>query len=186
MPEFVCRVATADRRRLRARATSPTDESALRRDLENQDLMILDVRRRNPLLQQTAPDASGSRARSPSREFLIFNQELSALVRAGLPILPSLDILLERRKNPAFRQRAAWTSATGSSRASRSPRRSRRRASCSRRSTRPAWPRASARARWPRVLQRFIDYPQKVLGDPAQGHLGADLPGDPARCCRSV
>jgi type IV pilus assembly protein PilC len=38
------------------------------------------------------------------REFLFFNQEFSALLRAGLPILTSLDILIDRRKNPAFKK----------------------------------------------------------------------------------
>jgi type IV pilus assembly protein PilC len=36
--------------------------------------------------------------------FLLFNQELLALVRAGLPILQSFDIMLERQKNPRFRE----------------------------------------------------------------------------------
>src|SRR5687767_6613702 len=36
--------------------------------------------------------------------FLLFDQELLALVRAGLPIVQSLDIMLERQKNPRFRE----------------------------------------------------------------------------------
>jgi type IV pilus assembly protein PilC len=36
--------------------------------------------------------------------FLLFNQELLALVRAGLPIVQSFDIMLERQKNPRFRE----------------------------------------------------------------------------------
>jgi type IV pilus assembly protein PilC len=38
-----------------------------------------------------------------TERFLLFNQELLALVRAGLPILQSLDIMLERQKNIRFR-----------------------------------------------------------------------------------
>jgi len=37
-------------------------------------------------------------------QFLLFNQELLALVRAGLPIVQSFDIMLERQKNPRFRE----------------------------------------------------------------------------------
>jgi type IV pilus assembly protein PilC len=79
------------------------DEAALRRDLESQDLLLLDVRRSNPMVRQLA---QALRFKSPvsSREFLFFNQELRALVRAGLPIVPSLDVLLERRKNKVFRR----------------------------------------------------------------------------------
>jgi type IV pilus assembly protein PilC len=36
-------------------------------------------------------------------DFLIFNQEFAALIRAGLPIVESISLLLERRKDPAFR-----------------------------------------------------------------------------------
>jgi type IV pilus assembly protein PilC len=101
MPEYQCRVAstTGD---VFERSYVAADESALRRDLENQDLMILNVKRRNPLTHSLAKTFRLKGSVS-TREFLVFNQELSALVRAGLPILSSLDILLERRKNPAFK-----------------------------------------------------------------------------------
>src|SRR5258708_38580085 len=39
-----------------------------------------------------------------TQQFLLFNQELLALVRAGLPILQSFDIMLERQKNVRFRE----------------------------------------------------------------------------------
>ena len=102
MPEYQCRVAsgTGD---VFEKSYIAEDESRLRRDLENQDLMLLDVRRRNPLLADLAK-IFRLRTSVPLREFLLFNQEFSALVRAGLPIVQSLGILLERRKNQAFKQ----------------------------------------------------------------------------------
>jgi len=102
MPEYLCRVATTTGEVVE-RTYVATDEAALRRDLETNDLMLLDVRRSNTLLQQIAR-ALRLKGSISSREFLVFNKELSALVRAGLPIVPCLDILLERRKNPAFRR----------------------------------------------------------------------------------
>ncbi len=101
MPEFQCRVATPTGDVVERKYVAE-DESSLRRDLENQDMMLLDVRRSNPALQQLARmfRLKGSVS---SSEFLIFNKEFIALVRAGLPIVPSLDILLERRKNQTFR-----------------------------------------------------------------------------------
>jgi type IV pilus assembly protein PilC len=101
MPEFVCRVATPSGE-VFDKVYAGSDETSLRRELENQELMILDVKRRNPIVQQLlrALHIQGSIA---SREFLFFNQELRALIHAGLPIVPSLDILLERRKNKTFR-----------------------------------------------------------------------------------
>ena len=102
MNEFLCRVATPNGE-VFERSYKAADENALRRDLESQDLMILNVRKRNPVFQQLARTFR-LKGKVSSRDFLIFNQEFSALVRAGLPILPSLDILLERRKNPTFKQ----------------------------------------------------------------------------------
>ncbi|MCP3979543.1 MAG: type II secretion system F family protein [bacterium] len=102
MNEFLCRVATPNGE-VFERSYNAADETALRRDLESQDLMILNVRKRNPVFQQLARTFR-LKGKVSSRDFLIFNQEFSALVRAGLPILPSLDILLERRKNPTFKQ----------------------------------------------------------------------------------
>jgi type IV pilus assembly protein PilC len=38
------------------------------------------------------------------RDFLIFNQELIALLKAGLPVLHSLELLLERQESPVLRR----------------------------------------------------------------------------------
>ncbi len=102
MPEFVCRVANLTGQ-VFERNVSATDEAALRRDLESQDLLLLDSRRRGGLIPAVAQTLRLQGVVSGS-EFLFFNQELRALLRAGLPIVPTLDILLERRKNKAFRR----------------------------------------------------------------------------------
>jgi type IV pilus assembly protein PilC len=101
MPEFICRVATPSGE-VFDKVYAGSDESSLRRELENQELMILDVKRRNPVIQQLLRTLKIQGSIAP-RDFLFFNQELRALIRAGLPIVPSLDILLERRKNKTFR-----------------------------------------------------------------------------------
>jgi type IV pilus assembly protein PilC len=101
MPEFLCRIGTPSGE-VYDKVYVGTDEAALRRQLETQNLMILDMRRRSAVLQGLL---KGLRLKSgiAPREFLFFNQELRALIRAGLPIVPSLEILLERRKNKTFR-----------------------------------------------------------------------------------
>lgn len=101
MPEFSCRVATAHGE-VFERSYVAEDESRLRRDLETQDLMILDLRQHNPLFAGMAK-ALRVRGAISMREFLLFNQEFAALIRAGLPIVATLDILLERRKNQTFK-----------------------------------------------------------------------------------
>ncbi len=102
MPDFVCRVATATGE-IVERTYSADDEGALRHDLENQDLLVLNLRRTNSLVDQVARTFR-LRGSISQRDFLAFNKEFVALIRAGLPILSSLEILTERRKNPTFRR----------------------------------------------------------------------------------
>jgi len=101
MPEFLCRVATPAGDVIE-RSYVSAGESELRRELEGQDLMLLSARRRNSLFGGLA-NLFSVRNRISSRDFLLFNQEFSALIRAGLPIVTALEILLERRKNETFR-----------------------------------------------------------------------------------
>ncbi len=102
MAQFFCRLATPAGE-IVERVMVADDEGALRRELESKDYLILDLKRRSAALAAAA-DALRIKPRVSAREFLFFNQELSALLRAGLPILTNLDILIERRKNPTFRR----------------------------------------------------------------------------------
>jgi type IV pilus assembly protein PilC len=85
------------------RTIDAESEAALRREYEDKDTLVLEVRRQNALLSAVGGTLA-MRTRIPAREFLFFNQEFSALLRAGLPILTSLDILIDRRKNPTFKK----------------------------------------------------------------------------------
>lgn len=101
MADFRCRLATASGEILERDYSAP-DAPSLRRDLERQDLLVLSIESRSPL----AGAVTGllrRRRHIPVADFLVFNQEFTALVRAGLPIVESLSLLLERRKNPVFR-----------------------------------------------------------------------------------
>ena len=102
MAQFHCRMA-APSGEIVERVLTADDEAHLRREMEDKDYLILDLKERSRALQ-TLIDLVKLRPKVSSREFLFFNQELSALLRAGLPILTSLDILLERRENPTFRR----------------------------------------------------------------------------------
>lgn len=44
------------------------------------------------------------RRRVKTREFLVFNQELATLLKAGLPLVQSLDILRQRVDDPGFKR----------------------------------------------------------------------------------
>jgi type IV pilus assembly protein PilC len=102
MPEFLCRMATPSGE-IVERVMMADDEGALRRELEGKDCLVLDLRQRNELLGALR-SIFRLRSRISQREFLFFNQELRALLKAGLPVLASLDILIERRKNQVFKR----------------------------------------------------------------------------------
>ena len=102
MPQFVCRMALPTGEIVERTVVADT-EAALRRELEDKDMLVLDVRSQNPL-SAALGGMFAMRAKIPAREFLFFNQEFSALLRAGLPILTSLDILIDRRKNQVFKR----------------------------------------------------------------------------------
>jgi type IV pilus assembly protein PilC len=104
MPEFIARVGTADGS-VSERAFTADSEEALRAELSGRDYLVFAVRRKGAAAG-LLPDF-GRKRTVKMKEFLLFNQELAALIRAGLPIIAGLDILLERRKNPAFRKALA-------------------------------------------------------------------------------
>jgi type IV pilus assembly protein PilC len=105
MTQFVCRMALPTGE-IVERTVAAESEAALRHELEDKDMLILELRRQNPVLSAFG-EAIKIRPRIAAREFLFFNQEFSALLRAGLPILTSLDILIDRRKNLVFKRALA-------------------------------------------------------------------------------
>jgi type IV pilus assembly protein PilC len=76
-------------------------EARLRQEFEQKGLCVLALRPRH-MLARWAPRLPTRRA-FPLREFLVFNQELAALLKAGMPLLQSLDILRGRMKNPSLK-----------------------------------------------------------------------------------
>jgi len=99
--EYVCRVGTPSGEVVE-RAFAASDERALRADLERQGLYLLSVRRGLSL--------SAFRLRKRRVDpalLLVFAQELAALLKAGLPLFQSLDVMLERQRNPLLRQSLA-------------------------------------------------------------------------------
>jgi len=101
MPEFQCKVGTPTGE-IVERIYSAADEGALRSELGSKDLLVLSVRRRGGL--SLSGLLGRRRGKVSAADFLVFNQELAALVQAGLPILECLDLLIERRKNPVFKE----------------------------------------------------------------------------------
>ena len=99
--EFRCRVATATGQISEATYVAD-DEARLRRDLEEQGLYLLSVRSQG-LRVGRLNIGLPQRRRVPMSDFLIFNQEMATLLKAGLPLVQSLDILRKRVPHPVFR-----------------------------------------------------------------------------------
>ncbi len=92
MPPFIYKAVRED-------GTSFTDEavavdaSELRRELEGRGYLVLSLTRKK----------TGLRGGNRAKDFLLFNQEFATLVKAGMPILQSLEILHRRTEKPRFR-----------------------------------------------------------------------------------
>lgn len=99
--QFVCRYGTPDGRVL-TKTQAGRDADALRRELERQGFHVFDVRPRGFAFNIDWPFRR--RRKIPHDEFLLFNQELAALLRAGLPLLQALELMLERMENPTLRE----------------------------------------------------------------------------------
>lgn len=99
--QFICRFGTQDGRVLEEVFTA-SDETALRTDLGKRGYHLFEVKRRGGGPSLALP-TFGYRRRIPAPEFVVFNQELAALLKAGLPLLQTLDLMLERMKNQHFR-----------------------------------------------------------------------------------
>lgn len=99
---FVCRYGTPEGRVL-TETLQASDTEAMRRELERRGCHVFEVRQRGVPLRLELP-WSGRRRKIPPRDFLAFNQELAALLKAGLPLLQALDIMLGRMEDPVLRE----------------------------------------------------------------------------------
>ncbi len=77
------------------------DMGAARLEVERRGGHIFEIRRRGLSL---VGGGARRRGRLKMADFLIFNQELIALLKAGLPVVRSFEILLERQKSPVLRR----------------------------------------------------------------------------------
>jgi len=97
--EFRCRLGTATGEVIEGLYVAD-NEARLRHDLEEKGLFVLGIQR--------SGIAWGSwrlpqRRRVGHNEFTVFNQELATLLKAGMPLVQSLDILRQRVENPVFK-----------------------------------------------------------------------------------
>jgi type IV pilus assembly protein PilC len=100
MPYFQCRLTTEDGRVL-TESFLAMSAGECRRHFESQGLCVLTVRRDWKKLRISS---FAREKRVKDRDFIMFNQELMALVRAGYPVLRSLEVIANRVKNSYLRE----------------------------------------------------------------------------------
>jgi type IV pilus assembly protein PilC len=98
--EFRCRLGTPGGEIIEGIYAAET-EARLRQEFEEKGLYVLGMHRAGgaALGRLRLP----TRSRVSTREFLVFNQELATLLKAGMPLVQSLDILRRRVTNVLFK-----------------------------------------------------------------------------------
>src|SRR3989442_6543951 len=98
--EFRCRLASPNGEIIQGVYVADS-ESRLRHDLEEKGLYVLSLQPKGAIagLSLRLPQ----RRKVATNEFLVFNQELATLLKAGMPLVQSLDLLKRRVESPLFR-----------------------------------------------------------------------------------
>src|SRR5206468_12019369 len=98
--EFRCRLASPNGEIVEGIYVAD-NEARLRHELEEKGLYVLSLQPKSAIagLSLHLPQ----RHTINNREFLVFNQELATLLKAGMPLVQSLDLLRRRVTTPTFR-----------------------------------------------------------------------------------
>src|SRR5476649_2784429 len=98
--EFRCRLASPSGQIVEG-VYSADNEVRLRHELEEKGLYVLSLQQKGSVggVAFRLPQQN----RIPAREFLVFNQELATLLKAGMPLVQSLDLLKRRVESQTFK-----------------------------------------------------------------------------------
>src|SRR5215467_5940171 len=98
MAEFLVKVAD-ERGRLTQQVENGYSEAEIRERFIQQGMLVYWVKPKTVL----AGGGLGRSRRIKPATFMVFNQQFLTLLKAGLPVLGSLDLLIKRQKNAFFR-----------------------------------------------------------------------------------
>ena len=99
MPQFIVRVGTPEGEIIERQVQAGSARAA-QEEMRRQGMYVFEAKRGATSISDFLP----AKKAISIEGFLLFNQELLALVKAGLPIIQSFDIMLERQKNLRFRE----------------------------------------------------------------------------------
>jgi len=103
MNEFIVRLAD-ERGRVQEQTHAAATAEELRARFTQAGYLVYSVKPRSTI-------GRAAKKKIKLDMFLIFNQQFLTLIRAGLPILSSLDLLARRQKDPSFPRatRGCWS-----------------------------------------------------------------------------
>jgi type IV pilus assembly protein PilC len=101
MSEYICRLGTPSGE-IVTRIVEAAGTSQARFQLENEGFKVFAVSSVEGGLTSFLP-GGGKKARVKQGDFLLFNQQLSALLRAGIPVLQSINLLKNRSASANLR-----------------------------------------------------------------------------------
>ncbi|HEU4389751.1 MAG TPA: type II secretion system F family protein [Blastocatellia bacterium] len=102
MAEFTCRLGTPTGEVV-TRSIEANEVRDLRARLEREGYRVFSINSSGKVGLRTAIGRSGKAAKIKIEDFLLFNQQLSALLRAGLPILQAIGVLRKRVRGDRLR-----------------------------------------------------------------------------------
>ncbi len=102
MAEFLCRLGTPSGEVI-TKIVEATNRSDAKVQLENEGFRVFKVATAEGGLSSMISGGKGSRNRVKPSDFLLFNQQLSALLRAGIPVLQSIGLLRQRSASSSLR-----------------------------------------------------------------------------------
>lgn len=100
MPIFKCKLGD-DQGRIIEKEVEAANASDIKARLEMEGVLVYDISKKNLSVPSLENLIKPKKVRIS--DFLVFNQELAALLKAGVPLLASLEVLAEEEVNSYFR-----------------------------------------------------------------------------------
>ncbi len=103
MAEFICRLGTPSGEVV-TRVVEAGAAGEAREQLENEGFRVFKIESAEKGLSAVLSGGKASKNRVKQGDFLLFNQQLSALLRAGIPVLQSINLLKKRSASAALQR----------------------------------------------------------------------------------